>query len=57
VTGPRVLWEPPADVRATTEIGRYLDFLERERGLAFRDYDELWRWSVEDLYAFWRAVA
>ena len=45
--GPRVLWTPPPDVRETTEIGRYLAWLEHERGLAFPDYDELQRWSVD----------
>ena len=43
------LWTPPADVRETTEVGRYLAWLERERGLAFADYEELRRWSVDDL--------
>ena len=47
--GPGVLWTPPADVRETTEIGRYVTWLERERGLAFASYDELQRWSVDDL--------
>ena len=54
--GPRVLWTPPPDVRETTEIGRYLAWLERERGLVFADYDALQRWSVMDLPAFWSSV-
>ncbi len=52
----RVLWTPPADVRATTEIGRYLAWLERERGLAFATYEDLQRWSVADLPAFWTSI-
>jgi acetoacetyl-CoA synthetase len=51
-----VLWTPPSDVRETTEIGRYLAWLERERGLAFPGYDELWRWSVGDLAGFWSSI-
>src|SRR3954471_7433797 len=51
-----VLWSPPPDVRETTEAGRYLAWLERERGLAFADYDALWRWSVDDLDAFWSSI-
>ena len=43
-------------MRETTEIGRYLAWLERERGLAFADYDELWRWSVDDLPGFWSSI-
>jgi acetoacetyl-CoA synthetase len=51
-----VLWTPPPDVRETTEIGRYLSWLERERGLAFEDYDALQRWSVGDLAGFWASI-
>jgi acetoacetyl-CoA synthetase len=51
-----VLWNPPADVRQTTEIGRFLNWLRDERGRDLRDYDELWRWSVDDLEGFWGAV-
>jgi acetoacetyl-CoA synthetase len=54
--GPRVLWTPPPDIRETTEIGRYLTWLELERGLVFGDYDELQRWSVADLPAFWSSI-
>jgi acetoacetyl-CoA synthetase len=52
----RVLWTPPPDVRETTEIGRYLAWLERERGLAFATYEELQHWSVADLPAFWTSI-
>ena len=37
-------------------IGRYLGWLERERGLSFAGYEELWRWSVSDLEGFWSSV-
>ena len=43
-------------MRETTEIGRYLAWLERERGLTFPGYDELWRWSVDDLAGFWSSI-
>jgi len=51
-----VLWTPPANVRDTTEVGRYLAWLERERGLTFSDYHELQRWSVDDLPGFWSSI-
>ena len=34
----------------------YLDWLARERGLRFAGYEDLWRWSVEDLDGFWSSV-
>jgi len=48
-----VLWTPPADARERFELGRYLRWLERERGLRFAGYEELHRWSVTDLEGFW----
>jgi acetoacetyl-CoA synthetase len=51
-----VLWEPPADARETSRMGHYMSWLERERGLAFADYQELWDWSVADLPGFWRSI-
>ncbi|HET9610414.1 MAG TPA: acetoacetate--CoA ligase [Acidimicrobiales bacterium] len=52
----RLLWTPPADVRERSRIGRYLRWLEDERSMAFDGYDDLWRWSVDDLDAFWRTI-
>lgn len=51
-----VLWTPPADVRETTELGRFLDFLRDERGHEFGGFEELWRWSVADLEGFWGSI-
>jgi acetoacetyl-CoA synthetase len=52
----KVIWEPPPDVRTTTTVGRYLAALQAERGLEFATYEDLWRWSVEDLDGFWSSV-
>ena len=53
---PPVLWRPPADLRERTQIGRYVHWLERERGLSFSDYQSLWRWSVDDIDSFWTSI-
>ena len=53
---PVVQWRPAADARATTRIGDYLGWLERERGRSFPDYHALWRWSVADLAGFWSSI-
>jgi acetoacetyl-CoA synthetase len=51
-----VLWTPPGDVRETTQLGRYLDWLRETRGIDHAGYDELWRWSVDDLEGFWGSL-
>jgi acetoacetyl-CoA synthetase len=33
-----------------------MEWLARERGLKFTSYQELWRWSVTDLDAFWSSM-
>jgi acetoacetyl-CoA synthetase len=53
---PGVIWEPPDDVRESTMVGRYLAWLEEERGLEFETYEQLWCWSVEDLPGFWSSI-
>ena len=48
---PPVLWTPPDSLLQRSSLGAY----RRERG--FDTYDELWRWSVSDLEAFWGPLA
>ncbi|HVV91662.1 MAG TPA: acetyl-coenzyme A synthetase N-terminal domain-containing protein, partial [Solirubrobacterales bacterium] len=51
-----LLWEPPPDVRERTRIGHYMAWLERERGLTFDSYEELWSWSAGEIEDFWRSI-
>jgi acetoacetyl-CoA synthetase len=48
-----ILWTPPAHWRDTTEIGRFMNWLRDERSREFREYEGLYRWSVDDLEGFW----
>ena len=45
-----LLWEPPAEMVERAVMTRYM----REHGHA--TYDELWRWSVDDLEGFWASI-
>ena len=38
------------------QITLYQAWLKAKRGLSFDSYDDLWRWSVTDLSAFWQSV-
>jgi acetoacetyl-CoA synthetase len=51
-----VLWTPPPDARSTTKLGRYMDYLRDERGQDFAEYEDLRKWSVEDLEGFWGSI-
>ncbi len=53
---PEKLWEPPAELVERSRLREYMRWLVAERGLDFETYDELWRWSVDDLEAFWSSI-
>jgi acetoacetyl-CoA synthetase len=55
-TAPEVLWRPSEEWIAHTWLTRYQDWLASARGLEFGDYQELWRWSVDDLDGFWSSL-
>jgi acetoacetyl-CoA synthetase len=53
---PQLLWKPDAERVQRATVTRYREFLERTRGLEFKDYDALWQWSVDDLDGFWTSI-
>jgi acetoacetyl-CoA synthetase len=50
------LWEPSAEQRARTEMSRFMLWAGERRNRPFADYDELWRWSVNELEDFWASI-
>ncbi len=56
MSAPEKLWEPSAELVENSRLREYMSWLEAERGLAFGDYAELWRWSVDEVEAFWTSI-
>jgi len=56
VSATAPLWEPSAELVENSRMTEFMRWLEAERGLAFDDYHELQRWSVDDLEGFWSAI-
>jgi acetoacetyl-CoA synthetase len=52
-----LLWSPSKERAEASRLRAFERFLEREKGLRFAGYDELFRWSVTDVSGFWRALA
>ncbi|MDD5295714.1 MAG: acetoacetate--CoA ligase [Rhodocyclaceae bacterium] len=50
------VWQPSPETIKAARITAFSDWLGRERGLRFKDYDALWQWSVTELEAFWGAI-
>jgi acetoacetyl-CoA synthetase len=55
-TGGRLLWEPTAEAIERSNLTTYMRWLGEARGLHFDGYHDLWRWSVDDVEAFWASI-
>jgi acetoacetyl-CoA synthetase len=53
---PDKLWEPSAELIERSRMTEFMRWLRAERGHDFATYEELWRWSVDDLDGFWAAI-
>lgn len=51
-----LLWSPPESLRAQSRMSDYMAWLSRERGQGFDTYQDLWRWSVDELETFWGSL-
>ena len=52
----RLLWEPSEQRRAESVVSRYLTWLRESRGVSVEGPRDLWKWSVDDLDAFWLSL-
>jgi len=50
------LWTPSADRVKNSNMTRFIGFVNKKHGFTFAGYDELFRWSVKDIPAFWAAM-
>jgi acetoacetyl-CoA synthetase len=51
-----LLWEPSESFKQGSVMTEYMRWLAEQRGLELESYDDLWRWSVGELEAFWASV-
>lgn len=50
-----LLWEPDKKWKQKTNIQAYMEWLNNNKNLQFYDYHSLWKWSVNELEAFWES--
>lgn len=55
-TPPTPLWKPSRHLLTQSRLKQYIDWLFVKKGLYFRNYDDLWDWSVTDLEHFWESI-
>jgi acetoacetyl-CoA synthetase len=53
---PRLLWQPSADMKRTSNMTAYMNWL-KDRGIGtFGNYHQLWQWSVDQTDQFWKSL-
>ncbi|MBO8142421.1 MAG: acetoacetate--CoA ligase [Firmicutes bacterium] len=52
----QLLWVPSDQRRERSAMTRYMRWLEKTCGLPFDKYEDLWRWSVDNLESFWASI-
>jgi acetoacetyl-CoA synthetase len=50
------LWVPSEEYIKKTNISRFINLVNKRHSLKIRSYDELYRWSVENIKDFWEAM-
>ena len=51
-----ILWTPSSERIANTTLTRYQEWLAVNHGVRTGGYEELWRWSVDELESFWASI-
>jgi acetoacetyl-CoA synthetase len=51
-----LLWEPSDKMKEESNITSFMEWLAKEKKLQLRDYESLWKWSVNDLGGFWESI-
>lgn len=52
----RLLWSPSKEMEEDSNLHRFVLWLKKEKGLAFRGYQDLWLWSTQNGEAFWQTL-
>lgn len=51
-----LLWTPSESFKRDANVSKFMAWLEFRQKRSFDSYDDLWRWSVENVAMFWEAV-
>ncbi len=52
----RLLWQPSEERIRSTNMYLFMQHVNEKHGKTFRSYDDLYRWSIEDIPTFWETL-
>jgi acetoacetyl-CoA synthetase len=51
-----LIWQPKEEYRRGSTIHKFQTFIEERYRLSFKNYEELWNWSVDHITDFWESI-
>ena len=51
------LWEPSSDQYKNCNLSKYISFINEEYNKNFKNYDDLYNWSINDISNFWDSIS
>jgi len=54
---PPILWQPSEQFKRNSNLAKYMQWLKDNLNLECKDYDALWKWSVEHPAEFWKSIS
>ncbi|MFH1983127.1 MAG: acetoacetate--CoA ligase [Pseudomonadota bacterium] len=52
----KILWQPTAEAISSSNMVRFMHFVNEKYGTEFQEYAALWEWSVTAIADFWAAM-
>ncbi len=49
-------WIPTEDRKKNSNMFNFIQFLEKEKELSFREYNDLYDWSINNIEEFWESI-
>ena len=56
ITEGTIMWEPTQELIEQSNLVHYMKWLKETKGVQLGNYQELWKWSVEELEEFWSSI-
>ncbi len=51
------LWEPSSDQYKNCNLSKYISFINENYNKNFKNYDDLYNWSINDISNFWDSIS
>src|SRR5690606_29389851 len=51
-----LLWQPDKAKIKNSNLNHFMNWLQQNKGLDFKDYSSMWNWSIEQTENFWVSI-